>query len=733
MKQQALLIGINEYDLLGSLDYALQDAEAIGRVLRESYGFASSDISIMSCSVSGASRGLSSYIERALDRMKDHRSLDLLVFGFWGHGFAPKPGKRYLCGLDACEDDLERTAVSLDVVKAKLSQVQSENTLIILDCCQNKPAGRNISTEAMTRGEQEAIDTFARDIQLQHKKSSGYAVPTVAILNACSEGEKAYEWREKEHGIFTAHLLENLTKGFGGIAQVAANTTDSVIKTASNIYGTRQTPFVKIEGKGDIFLSNRQETGKQPEFVPRPVPKAANPVSGKKARYRKALIEAGADETITSKEWEMLVLLRGELGFDISVYNEIEKSIWSGATLDEICRGYEEASRPEGDLAKAIQYTLDDFKEVNRSVMAGKGSLPYLKQAYKKHFDYWKKAAESGNPEGQYLHGECLEEGLDIEKSAVEAVRWYRKAAEQGLASAQHNLGFCYERGKGVSKDEAEAVRWFRKAAEQGDASAQFDLGFCYQNGKGVSKDKAEAVKWYSKAAEQGDASAQHNLGFCYERGKGVSKDEAEAVRWFRKAAEQGDASAQFDLGFCYQNGKGVSKDKAEAVRWFRKAAEQGDAWAQDWLGFCYQKGLGVSKDEAEAVRWYRKAAEQGHAEAISKLKKMEKSCFLTTAVCEALDLPDNCDQLQTLRGLRDTFMQETPRRRAEVKEYYEVAPSIVKGIRTLPNPEEIWKGLADKYILPCVMYAYEDKPEKAYLLYKEMFFELKEKYGARK
>ncbi|MBS0351575.1 MAG: sel1 repeat family protein, partial [Proteobacteria bacterium] len=53
-----------------------------------------------------------------------------------------------------------------------------------------------------------------------------------------------------------------------------------------------------------------------------------------------------------------------------------------------------------------------------------------------------------------------------------EAVNWYRKAAEQGEPWAQVNLGVCYECGRGVAKDERAAIIWYQKAAEQGNEEA---------------------------------------------------------------------------------------------------------------------------------------------------------------------------------------------------------------------------------------------------------------------
>ena len=220
----------------------------------------------------------------------------------------------------------------------------------------------------------------------------------------------------------------------------------------------------------------------------------------------------------------------------------------------------------------------------------------------------------------QCLLGMCYERGLGLEKSDVEAVKWYRKSAEQGYAIAQNNLGYMYSDGRGVEQSEAEAVKWYRKAAEQGHVYAQYNLGTCYDEGRGVKQSDAEAVKWYRKSAEQGYGFAQGLLGLMYEKGRGVEQSDTEAVKWYRKFAEQGDAIAQFLLGFMYQKGRGVEQSDMEAAKWYRKSAEQGDADAQNKLGYMYQNGRGVEQSDVEAVKWYRKAAEQGHANAQNDL-----------------------------------------------------------------------------------------------------------------
>ena len=258
MKKRALLIGVNQYHLLGNLSFARQDAEGFAESLCKYCGFTDQDITLMTCQSEGASMGLSRYIEHALMHLTEERHVDLLIFGFWGHGFVTQASERYLCGIDTVENDLERSAVSMNVVKAKLAQVQAQNSLLVLDCCQNRSAGRSASADSMVLGEEAKLDVMARDIQAAGRKITDDAdsIPTVAILNACREGQKAYEWEARKHGIFTAHLLDGLEEGIVSISQLSHVVSDRTAKTARDIWGQKQTPLIKIEGSGDLLLAD---------------------------------------------------------------------------------------------------------------------------------------------------------------------------------------------------------------------------------------------------------------------------------------------------------------------------------------------------------------------------------------------------------------------------------------------------------------------------------------------
>jgi len=143
--------------------------------------------------------------------------------------------------------------------------------------------------------------------------------------------------------------------------------------------------------------------------------------------------------------------------------------------------------------------------------------------------------------------------GQGVTKDYKQAFEWFKKAANQGDADGQYWLGNLYAWGKGVAQDNKQAVEWFRKAGKQGNENALGDLIFVDH----PVEDK-EREFWKLTAAKQGHAFAQCILAKEYYE----KKDYEKAIDWWTKAAEQGDEEGQFSLGVaCYQ-GKGIPQNE---------------------------------------------------------------------------------------------------------------------------------------------------------------------------
>ena len=103
--------------------------------------------------------------------------------------------------------------------------------------------------------------------------------------------------------------------------------------------------------------------------------------------------------------------------------------------------------------------------------------------------------------------------------------------------------------------------------------------------------------------------------------------------------------------------------------------------------------------------------------------------CYITTAVCETLDKPDDCYELQLLRNYRDNYLMKRPGGEEMVKEYYDVAPSIVKHIDRCSDSEQIYQEVYLEWIAPCIDLIEKGKNEECRERYTRMVYTLKDRF----
>ncbi len=228
-----------------------------------------------------------------------------------------------------------------------------------------------------------------------------------------------------------------------------------------------------------------------------------------------------------------------------------------------------------------------------------------------------KAAAEriQDSPDERRSAAELLAKGkkLDIGDSveSVQAVGYYRKAAELGNVEAQFLLAKWYDKGEGVPQNREKALFWYRKAVEKSSSfsmesqKAKFILGRAYETGDGVVQDKGQAFEWYRKAAQgsgsgfvgRGNGDAAFALWRMYDTGDGVPQDKEKALYWLQQAEKLGHDEAEFRLGRAYETGNGVPQDKVRALKLYGWLASSyggvaGDAMFALWR--MYDAGDGV-------------------------------------------------------------------------------------------------------------------------------------------
>lgn len=106
-----------------------------------------------------------------------------------------------------------------------------------------------------------------------------------------------------------------------------------------------------------------------------------------------------------------------------------------------------------------------------------------------------------------------------------------------------------------------------------------------------------------------------------------------------------------------------------------------------------------------------------------------QRYCYITTAVCESLGKPDECYELNLLRDYRDDYLSRQENGGELIHRYYDIAPTIVKRINRRPDSHEIYFGIWEKYLKPCIRHIEDGDNKGCMKLYTEMVYDLQNKY----
>ena len=214
-----------------------------------------------------------------------------------------------------------------------------------------------------------------------------------------------------------------------------------------------------------------------------------------------------------------------------------------------------------------------------------------------------------------------------------------KKQAKKGHAWAQHMLGIRYYNGVQLARSAYEAVRWFRKASARGHPEAMMNLSILCRQGEGCSRDLAEARAWAQKAYLHGeilledaviDQLAIIGIDCCNEEKAG------EALSILSTISEIGvdkasTGRAQRNVGCLYYN----TGDFSLALIMYTKSALQhytGSAY--DAMDCCFELNR-----LAEAKLWLSVASEGGRevpccTEHLQSVKQHALALRQTCTVC---------------------------------------------------------------------------------------------------
>ena len=98
---------------------------------------------------------------------------------------------------------------------------------------------------------------------------------------------------------------------------------------------------------------------------------------------------------------------------------------------------------------------------------------------------------------------------------------------------------------------------------------------------------------------------------------------------------------------------------------------------------------------------------------------------------CDILGKPDNCFELETLRGYRDWYMKGDPKCIPLLREYDEVGPVLSENIRIDSNRDTVVNSMSE-YINDAIDEIFNEEYEGAKETYIKMVNMLKERYGVK-
>jgi uncharacterized caspase-like protein/predicted GTPase len=193
-KNWAIVIGIDRYDHLQSLEYAGKDALRINVFLQQELEFDqiflftddSPDIGNKS------TRPTLTNLLKVLDDIFAKPFMgagDNFWFFFSGHGI-PHQGRDYLMPADGYPSNVERTAIAVDYIRDKLRCCGADNVIMILDACRKSStrAGEGVGRQSAEAARQMGV---------------------ISIFS-CSPNQYSYEIADLQQGAFTHALLEGL-------------------------------------------------------------------------------------------------------------------------------------------------------------------------------------------------------------------------------------------------------------------------------------------------------------------------------------------------------------------------------------------------------------------------------------------------------------------------------------------------------------------------------------------
>ena len=228
----ALIIGIDKYQNVQKLNYAVDDAESIKEILEDSFHFPSDNISILINEEVTKQNILRSFSEIT----KNAKSNDRVLVFFAGHGDTMDlPGggeKGYLIPVEGDAEELYLTSIPMEELKEIALMSEAKHMLYLIDACYGGIAA--VGSRGLEP--QKTPDFINKVTKFQSRQ----------VITAGGRGEKVIEKPEWGHSAFTLNLIRGLKDGaadYNADRYITANELGMFLSDkVSTDSGNQQTP-----------------------------------------------------------------------------------------------------------------------------------------------------------------------------------------------------------------------------------------------------------------------------------------------------------------------------------------------------------------------------------------------------------------------------------------------------------------------------------------------------------
>jgi uncharacterized caspase-like protein len=256
----AVIIGIDKYDNLSNLDYAVADAEAVKEMLINKFDYPEENIKLLLNEEANKANIVNVISDISLKAGENDR---ILVF-YAGHGETmplPDGGEMgYLVPIDGNQENLFASAIPMDDLKRLSNMSKAKHMLFLVDACYGGLAavGSRSLEPAKTPNYIEKIAN----------------IKSRQIITAGKKDEEVFEKSEWGHSAYTKNLLSALEDGY------ADSNGDGYI-TADEL-GDYLSEKVSIDSENQQTPQSRRLTSHEGEFVFFSDPNTSNKVEESK-------------------------------------------------------------------------------------------------------------------------------------------------------------------------------------------------------------------------------------------------------------------------------------------------------------------------------------------------------------------------------------------------------------------------------------------------------------------